>query len=159
LVLFSVRLLAGWFSRRVCFVRIGFLVSGLAFLFAFSSRAVGGFALASFAFGSCSLFGVFGASCAFGSSGWLSRLRLARFCLGVVLMSALVGFCGSRSWASVSLAVGLGVPVVVFPCVPAGVSPLSVLPSSWSGSWVTAGSGVWSSGFRFVPSVSSLLPF
>lgn len=66
---------------------------------------------------------------------------------------------GSGSWASVSLAVGLGVPVVVFPCVLAGVSPLSVLPSSWSGSWVSAGSGVWSLGFRFVPSVSPLLPF
>jgi hypothetical protein len=65
---------------------------------------------------------------------------------------------GSGSWASVALAVGLGVPVVVFPCVSAGVSPLSVLPS-WSGSWVAAGSGVWASGFRFVPSSSASLPF
>lgn len=63
---------------------------------------------------------------------------------------------GSGSWASVAFAVGLGVPVVVFPCVPAGVSPLSVLPSLWSGSWVSAGSRRWSAGFRFVPSVSSL---
>ena len=64
---------------------------------------------------------------------------------------------GSGSWASVAFAVGLGVPVVVFPCVPAGVSPCSVLPL-WSGSWVCAGSGVWSSGFRFVSSSASL-PF
>ncbi len=65
---------------------------------------------------------------------------------------------GSGSWASVAFAVGLGVPVVVFPCVPSGVSPSSVLPA-WSGSWVSAGSGVWSSGFRFVPSSSASLPF
>jgi len=206
---------------------------------------------------------LFGAVCAFGSSGWLSRLWFARVCFQVVLMSALVGFCGSRSlpsafsplvsscvssvalsgrgvavgcasgadafvrracssavvfsassfgsgrgafaarsaafvravaasgsgcglvafvsascpagllpssrasrcfagfgsgsWASVALAVGLGVPVVVFPCVSAGVSPASVLPA-WSGSWVSAGSGGWSSGFRFV-SASASLPF
>ncbi len=262
--LFSVRLFAGWFSRRVRFVRVGFLVSRLAFLFAFASRAVGCAASASFAFGSCSVRRVFGAACAFGSSGWLPRLRFARFCFGVVLMSALVGFCGSRSlgssfaplvsscvsavssagrggavgcasgadafvrracssavvfsassfgsgrsafarrsaalvsavassgagcglvafvsspcpaglspssvasrcfagfgsgsWASVAFAVGFGVPVVVFPCVPSGVSPSSVLPA-WSGSWVSAGSGVWSSGFRFVPSSSASLPF
>jgi len=65
---------------------------------------------------------------------------------------------GSGSWASAAFAVGRGVPVVVFPCVPAGVSPLSVLPV-WSGSWVAAGSGVWASGFRFVPSSSASLPF
>jgi hypothetical protein len=65
---------------------------------------------------------------------------------------------GSGSWASVAFAVGRGVPVVVFPCVSAGVSPLSVLPA-WSGSWVCAGSGVWASGFRFVPSSSASLPF
>jgi len=65
---------------------------------------------------------------------------------------------GSGSWASVAFAVGLGVPVVVFPCVPSGVSPSSVLPA-WSGSWVSAGSGVWSSGLRFVPSSSASLPF
>ncbi|MDQ3749699.1 MAG: hypothetical protein M3367_11940 [Acidobacteriota bacterium] len=65
---------------------------------------------------------------------------------------------GSGSWASVALAVGLGVPVVVFPCVVAGVSPSSGLPA-WSGSWVAAGSGVWASGFRFVPSSSASLPF
>ena len=262
--LFPVRLLVGWFSLGVCVVRIWFLVFGLAFLFAFSSRAVVGFS-ASSACGSRSVFGVFGSARSFGSSGRLPRLRFARVCFRVVLMSALVGFCGSRSlpsafsplvsscvlsvlsagrgvavgcafgadrfalsaarslgasvslfsassfgsgrasfarrsaafvsavassgagcglvafvssscpagllpssrasrcfagfgsgsWASVALAVGLGVSVVVFPCVPAGVSPLSLLPA-WSGSWVSAGSGVWASGFRFVPSVSSL---
>ncbi len=66
---------------------------------------------------------------------------------------------GSGSWASVAFAVGLGVSVVVFPCVPAGVSASSVLPSSWLGSWVCAGSGVWASGFCFVPSSSASLPF
>ncbi|MBA4122012.1 MAG: hypothetical protein H0X72_06080 [Acidobacteria bacterium] len=66
---------------------------------------------------------------------------------------------GSGSWASVAFAVGRGVPVVVFPCVGSGVSASSVLPFSWSGSWVSAGSGVWSSGFRFVPSSSPALPF
>lgn len=61
---------------------------------------------------------------------------------------------GSGSWASVALAVGLGVPVVVFPC--GGSS--AWLPS-WSGSWVSAGSGVWSGGFRFIPAPPSLLLF
>ena len=66
---------------------------------------------------------------------------------------------GSGSWASVAFAVGRGVPVVVFPCVSSGVSASSVLPSAWSGSWVSAGSGIWLSGFRFVPSSSPSLPF
>jgi hypothetical protein len=66
---------------------------------------------------------------------------------------------GSGSWASVAFAVGRGVPVVVFPCVGSGVSASSVLPFSWLGSWVSAGSGVWSSGFHFVPSSSNSLPF
>lgn len=52
---------------------------------------------------------------------------------------------GSGSWASVAFAVGLGVPVVVFPC--GSVS----LPSFWSGSWVAC-SGSFVGGFRFVPS-------
>lgn len=263
LVLFPVRLFAGWFSCGICFVCVGLLVLRLAFLFAFSFRAVGCAALASSPSGSCSVFGLFGASCSSWSSGRLSRLRFARVCFWVVLMSALVGFCGSRvlpsvfsplvsscvssvavsgrgvavgcasgadafvrracssavvfsassfgsgrdsfaarsaafvravaasgsgcglvafvsspcpvgllpassasrcfagfgsgSWASVALAVGLDVPVVVFPCVPSGVSPLSVLPYSWTGSWVSSGSGVWSSGFRFVSSSAALL--
>jgi len=56
------------------------------------------------------------------------------------------------SWRSVRAAVRLGVPVVVFPV---GCS-VSCFPRWFrrgvpSGSWVVAGSGVWSSGFRFVP--------
>lgn len=51
---------------------------------------------------------------------------------------------GSGSWASVAFAVGLGVPVVVFPC--GSVS----LPAFWSGSWVAC-SGSFAGGFRFVP--------
>jgi hypothetical protein len=60
---------------------------------------------------------------------------------------------GSGSWASVALAVGSGVPVVVFPC---GLPPSSSLPS-WSGSWVAC-SGSFTGGFRFVPAAASL-PF
>ena len=84
-------------------------------------------------------------------------------CPAALLPSSRASRCfagfGSGSWASVAFAVGLGVPIVVFPCVGSGVSASSVLPASWSGSWVSAGSGVWSSGFRFVPSSSPALPF
>lgn len=59
---------------------------------------------------------------------------------------------GSGSWASVALAVGSGVPVVVFPC---GFSA-AALPV-WSGSWVAC-AGSFAGGFRFVPAVASL-PF
>ena len=52
---------------------------------------------------------------------------------------------GSGSWASLALAAGLGLPVVVFP---AGLSP-AYLPASW-GSWAPL-SGTWSSGYRLVP--------
>lgn len=83
-------------------------------------------------------------------------------CPSALAPSSAVSRCfagfGSGSWASVAFAVGRGVPVVVFPCVPAGVSSSSVLPA-WAGSWVAAGSGVWASGFRFVPSSSASLPF
>ena len=50
-------------------------------------------------------------------------------------------FCGlgSGSWASAAFAVGLGLPLVVFPC------GFSGLPA-W-GHWVSAGSGVWAVGF------------
>jgi hypothetical protein len=58
----------------------------------------------------------------------------------------------SGSWSEVALAVGLGLPVVVFWCAPGP----AVLPS-WGGSWVPAGRGVWASGWRFVPQASSLL--
>jgi hypothetical protein len=82
-------------------------------------------------------------------------------CPFALVPSAVASRCfagfGSGSWASVAFAVGRCVPVVVFPCVPAGVSTSSLLPASWSGSWVSTGSGVWCSGFRFVPSSPSLL--
>lgn len=115
LVLFS-----GWFvrrgrARRVCFVGVGFLVSGLAFLF--GSRSGAACSASALARGSRRLSGLFGRS-----SSRLSLLRsvarvsVARrsvpvlpfvgFCpsarsfLGGVFMSALVGFCGSRSLPS-----------------------------------------------------------
>lgn len=58
--------------------------------------------------------------------------------------SASACFCGlgSGSWASAAFAVGLGLPVAVFPC------GFSALPP-W-GSWVPAGFGFWSGGFRLV---------
>lgn len=58
--------------------------------------------------------------------------------------SAAACFCGlgSGSWASAAFAAGLSLPVVVFPC------GFSALPP-W-GNWVSAGSGVWASGFRLV---------
>lgn len=52
---------------------------------------------------------------------------------------------GSGSWASLALAAGLGVPIVVFPV---GL-PASALPA-WAGTWSPL-SGAWSGGFRFVP--------
>ena len=58
----------------------------------------------------------------------------------------------SGSWSEIALAVGLGLPVVVFWCAPGP----SVLPA-WGGSWVPAGRGVWVSGWRFVPLAGSLL--
>ncbi len=84
-------------------------------------------------------------------------------CPSALVPSSVASRCfagfGSGSWASVAFVVGSGVPVVVFPCVGSGVAAASVLPLAWSGSWVCAGSGVWSSGFRFVPSSSPALPF
>jgi hypothetical protein len=84
-------------------------------------------------------------------------------CPACLFPSALASRCfggfGSGSWSSVALAIGLGVPVVVFPCAGSGVSASSLLPVSWSGSWVSAGVGCWSAGFRFVPSSSPSLPF
>jgi hypothetical protein len=54
---------------------------------------------------------------------------------------------GSGSWLAVALAVGAGLPVVVF--APAGVS----LPAWSGGRWVpSAASGVWAAGWRWVPS-------
>ena len=63
-------------------------------------------------------------------------------------------FCGggSGSWASLAFAAGLGVPVVVFGCFPAGgVS----LPPWWGGSWAPASaSGPWAGGWRWSPPAS-----
>lgn len=54
---------------------------------------------------------------------------------------------GSGSWASLALAAGLGLPVIVFWCSSAAVS----LAPSW-GSWLPAAqSGPFASGWRFVP--------
>ncbi len=58
----------------------------------------------------------------------------------------------SGSWSEIALAVGLGLPVVVFWCA----SGSAVLPS-WGGSWVPAGRGVWALGWRYAPPASSLL--
>jgi hypothetical protein len=58
----------------------------------------------------------------------------------------------SGSWSEVALAVGLGLPVVVFWCAP-GVPKLP----AWGGSWVPAGRGVWACGWRYAPPASSLL--
>lgn len=51
------------------------------------------------------------------------------------------------SWRSVRLAAAAGVPVVVFPC---GCSR-SCFPVVLGSRWVSAGSGVWASGWRLVP--------
>jgi len=57
----------------------------------------------------------------------------------------------SGSWSEVALAVGLGLPVVVFWCAP-GVPELP----AWGGLWASAGRGVWASGWRFAPAASLL---
>ena len=59
--------------------------------------------------------------------------------------SACFAGVGSGSWASLALAAGLGVPVVVFWCGPGPVA----LPPAW-GSWVAAG-GPLVGGWRLVP--------
>lgn len=58
------------------------------------------------------------------------------------------GLPPSGSWSSLALAVGLGLPVVVFWCA----SGRPVLPPWSGGSWVCAGSGVWAAGWRWAPS-------
>jgi hypothetical protein len=87
---------------------------------------------------------------------WLWAAPPARMRSSVLLRpspSTRACFCGagSGSWASLALAAGLGLPVVVFWCASGPPS----LPS-WGGSWVLAGSGVWSSGWRFVPAARQL---
>ncbi len=56
---------------------------------------------------------------------------------------------GSGSWATAALAVGLGVPVVVF-----GV-PGDSLPYYW-GTWSVAGTGAWAEGFMLTRPVQQL---
>jgi hypothetical protein len=70
------------------------------------------------------------------------------------LSSGRVSGGGSGSWLSVALAVGTGLPVVVFP--PAGVAP----PAWPGGSWVpAASSGVWAAAVRWSPSAfAGVLP-
>ncbi len=58
---------------------------------------------------------------------------------------------GSGSWASVTLAIGLGLPVVVFPLPASGYAPGPALPPSWGGSWSPVERPGWVGGFRFVP--------
>jgi hypothetical protein len=55
----------------------------------------------------------------------------------------------SGSWSEIALAVGLGLPVVVFWCAPGSAA----LPS-WGGAWAPAGRGVWALGRRFAPPAS-----
>jgi hypothetical protein len=65
---------------------------------------------------------------------------------------------GSGSWASLALAAGLGLPVVVFPVgALASTGSAGVLPASW-GSWISLGSSgsAWSGGFRLVPASPEL---
>ncbi len=54
--------------------------------------------------------------------------------------------CGSGSWSAVAAAVQLGLPVVVFPVgLPSRALPSLPVP----GQWVSAGSGVWSQGWKW----------
>jgi hypothetical protein len=71
---------------------------------------------------------------------------------GLVVFAGSPVLGGSGSWAAALAAVGAGLPVVVFPC---GFSP-ACLPSLGPGSWVPAGSGVWSGGWRWVPAAVQL---
>jgi hypothetical protein len=81
------------------------------------------------------------------------RVRLARRTKAVVsaATAGLVVFPTSPSargsWLAARLAVGRGLPVVVFPLF---FSP-SLLPPLGNGKWVRAGSGMWSLGWRWMP--------
>jgi hypothetical protein len=59
------------------------------------------------------------------------------------------GSSASGSWSTVALAVGLGLPVVVFWCS----SGPAQLPAWPGGAWAVAGppGGVWAAGWRWVP--------
>lgn len=79
-------------------------------------------------------------------------------CPAGLMPSPRAGACfagrGSGSWASLALAAGLGVPVVVFCC---GVPP--VLPAWPGGTWAPAApSGVWAAGWRWWPPQQLALP-
>jgi hypothetical protein len=68
-------------------------------------------------------------------------------------VAAVAGGPGSGSWLALALAVGAGLPVVVF--LPAGVAA----PAWAGGSWVpAAASGVWASALRWSPSLLAGLP-
>ncbi len=77
-------------------------------------------------------------------------------CPSCVVPSASASRCfsgaGSGSWSSLTLAVGLGVPVFVFWC--SSVPPS--LPSWSGGSWVAVPSGSFAGAWRFVPAAQSL---
>lgn len=80
---------------------------------------------------------------------------------GVVPCSSWPSGGGSGSWASLALAAGLGLPVVVFPvCGAVGSSgrlafrspaPSFAPPASW-GRWVRLSAGVWCGSFLLLPS-------
>jgi hypothetical protein len=75
---------------------------------------------------------------------------VAGACPAGLVPSAAPGACfcglGSGSWASLALAAGLGLPVVVFWCAPGPVA----LPASW-GAWSLLGSGPSAGGWALVP--------
>jgi hypothetical protein len=62
--------------------------------------------------------------------------------------SACFSGLGSGSWASLALAAGLGLPVVVFWCGPA--APAAVLPLAW-GVWSPVASGPFAGGWLLSP--------
>lgn len=94
-----------------------------------------------------------------GVLGFLSRPCPAHPRTGKLLLPApsstrcFAGF-GSGTWATLAFAVGVGLPVVVFPC---GLGR-AALPSHWGGTWqAAAASGPWSLGYRFVPVAGAAL--
>jgi hypothetical protein len=118
--------------REACLSAAVFRVSGPRFPGALVARSV---RLVRFVAGSgsgCQLVGFVSVPCPVG----LVPSRFSSRCFA--------GF-GSGTWASLALAAGLGVPVVVFLC---GCGP-EVLPAWPGGRWVRAGSGPLVGGFVF----------
>lgn len=74
---------------------------------------------------------------------------------GLVAFVSSPVLAGSGSWSAVSAAAAAGVPVVVFPFG----FPAASLPSLGVGSWVPAGAGVWSGGWRWAPSFRQISLF